>query len=189
MTTKIKKQKAKVSDCCGAQMIGGVQCENCGSNGKFTSNTAIVRKLEAILKAVAPTEKIAVKAPEQTTDERFIDCGDGTIKDTKTGLMWVKEGSKDEMKWDDANNYCKGSELGGYSDWRLPTRLELESILDLEKYDPAINPIFKCESAGYWTSTIYASSAALAWVVNFYYGSVSYSNRYYAYYVRPVRQY
>jgi hypothetical protein len=199
-TKKVKKQKAKLSECCGARMLGGVQCENCGSNGKFTSYTAIIRKLEAILNAglVKPIEKIAVKASEQAPGERFVDNGDGTISDTqkitlpsgkKVRLMWQKEGSANRMEHKDTEEYCKNSEVGGYKDWRMPTVEELESIIDRTKRNPAINPLFKCESASYWSSSIYANGTAVAWYVNFSVGNVSYNGRYGAYYVRPVRQY
>lgn len=195
---KTKEQKAKLSECCGARMLGGVQCENCGSNGKFTSDTAIVRKLEDILKAINPTEKIAVKAPEQATGERFVDNGDGTISDTqeitlpsgkKVRLMWQKEGSANRMEHKDTEEYCKNSNVGGYKDWKMPIVEELESIIDRTKRSPAINPLFKCESASYWSSSPVAGGTDLAWFVDFLDGSVYVDNRLYDFYVRPVRQY
>ncbi len=188
--TKVKKQK--LSECCGGRMIGGVQCEVCGSNGKFSTGTAIVKRLDAIIKLLKPEIKGTAKAPEQATGERFIDCGDGTIKDTKTRIMWQKEGSTERMKWADTEAYCKNSNVGGYDDWRMPEVEELSSLVDYTRREPAINPLFKCESAGYWSKTKYVSAAVpddYAWVVSFYNGDVSSNFRYYAYYVRPCRQY
>jgi Arc/MetJ-type ribon-helix-helix transcriptional regulator len=66
----------------------------------------------------------------------------------------------------------------------------MESILDLTKHDPAIDPIFKCESAGYWSSTPYAAYPDDgAWGVYFGGGGVSGSYRGNGCYVRPCRQY
>jgi hypothetical protein len=59
--------------------------------------------------------------------------------------------------------------------WRLPTRFELESILDLTRSDPAADTVRfpDTESDWYWTSTPYASSSDYAWCVLFGNGFVS----------------
>lgn len=150
------------------------------------------KKLDKIINLLSPNvakDKNDSIAKEAIVNERFVECTDGTIKDLKTGLMWQREGSKERMNWDDANKYCKSSEVGSYKDWRLPTKEELESILDLNKKDPAINPIFKCESAGYWSSTTYADYTDFAWFVYFFDGFVYIGNKGNYYFVRPVRQY
>ncbi|MBW2276802.1 MAG: DUF1566 domain-containing protein, partial [Deltaproteobacteria bacterium] len=41
--------------------------------------------------------------------------------------------------WSEAAPYCEGLSWGGHSDWRLPDRWELESIVDLGTFDPAID--------------------------------------------------
>jgi hypothetical protein len=187
---KTKIKKVKLSECCNAPMLGGVQCEVCGSNGKFSTGTAIVKRLDKIIKLLVSTEiKTTAKGTDQPTGERFIDNGDGTISDTKTRLMWQKQGSTERLTYAKAEEFVVELNREEWNDWRIPTREELESILDLTKHDPAIDPMFKCESAGYWSSTPVAYYAANAWVVLFYFGVVSYNGRYGAYYVRPVRQY
>ena len=74
--------------------------------------------------------------------------------------------------------------------WRLPTRMELESILDLTRHDPAIDtarfPYTK--SVWYWTSTPCAWDASCAWIVSFSDGCAgSYSHRDLSACVRAVR--
>jgi hypothetical protein len=53
--------------------------------------------------------------------------------------------------------------------WRLPTRMELESILDLTRHDPAIDTARfpDTKSGWYWTSTPCAWSSDYAWIVSF----------------------
>jgi len=195
MATKTKVKKQKLSECCKAPMIKGVQCENCGSNGKFTSNTAIVRKLDALIDLITfakkHTEKEDNLIPKKAlVDDRFVEATDGTIKDTKTRLMWQKEGSKERLTYAQAEEFVAELNKEQYSDWRIPTREELESILDLSKHEPAINPVFKCESAGYWSSTPYAAFPGdFAWLVYFLDGYVVNGLRGVGYYVRPCRQY
>ena len=46
--------------------------------------------------------------------------------------MWALATNGENLAWDDANEYCETLELAGFSDWRLPTLAELETL-----YDPA----------------------------------------------------
>lgn len=128
----------------------------------------------------------------------YVDNGDGTITDTRTGLTWEKK-SRDlsvhevgnPLTWDMALSSFTatlnaGSGFAGHTDWRLPNRFELESLLDLGRSDPAINPIFNsgcvadctvttcsCTFSGeYWTSTSYEPFPTEAWCVDFEDGSV-----------------
>jgi hypothetical protein len=39
-----------------------------------------------------------------------------------------------KVKWEQAKNYCDELELGGYSDWKLPTHKELEKITSVDIY-------------------------------------------------------
>lgn len=64
------------------------------------------------------------------------------VIDDVTGLMWSRTGSPidEELSFDGAVSYCAESEAGGYCDWRLPTRIELVSLVDFTRAAPAINP-------------------------------------------------
>ena len=170
-------------------MIGGVQCEVCGSNGKFTTGTAIVKRLDTIIKLLGPEIKGVTKASEGASDERFIDNGDGTISDTKTRLMWRKDGSKERLTYAQAEEFIAELNREEWTDWRLPTIEELFSLVDFTKREPAVNPMFECEKASYWSSTPVAGYSNLAWIVYFYDGNVNNNNRSNRYFVRPCRQY
>jgi len=121
----------------------------------------------------------------------YFDNGNGTISD-KNGLMWQKEDEEDdntERRWDDAISYCKGLSLGGYSDWRLPNREELKSIIDETRKKPTINTTYfpNTKSSHYWSSTTDAGRTTGAWSVDFYGGSVYDGHKSNNYYVRCVR--
>jgi hypothetical protein len=52
-----------------------------------------------------------------------------TVTHTTTGLMWHRSASANlAMDWGTALQYCEASELGGYTDWRLPTLREYVSV-------------------------------------------------------------
>ena len=108
------------------------------------------------------------------TKARYENLGDGTAIDHTTGLMWtVDDISSDRLNWNDADNAAKAVMLGGFDDWRLPTRQELLTLVDDTRVNPAIDTAFfpTCKSDWYWSSTPWAGSPASdAWIVGFYNG-------------------
>ncbi len=127
--------------------------------------------------------------PETAPDSAFNVHGNGLVTDTRTGLMWRKctEGqSGDECSgksvtsytWKEALQHVKtvnSNSADAYSDWRLPNKKELESIIANNCVFPSINVnIFSMFGAGdaYWSSTSYAGSADSAWLVSFWYGKM-----------------
>jgi hypothetical protein len=57
-----------------------------------------------------------------------------------TGLMWQRNGLGNPTSLAGAKQGCDRLTLAGYDDWRLPSRIELVSILDLGRIQPAIGP-------------------------------------------------
>ena len=93
------------------------------------------------------------------------------------------------MTWQEAMDYCKTLELDGHSDWRLPSKTELLSIVDSTRRCPAINVYIFPDtvSSNYWSSTTYAYGADGAWRVHFGYGDDDGYFKSSSYYVRAVR--
>lgn len=91
--------------------------------------------------------------------------------------------------FDDAVAYGEGCELYG-GGWQLASRQEEELILDLERYEPAVDPAFfpTIRSAWYWTRTPAAwSPGSSAWIVNFVVGHADVIRRDYGYRVLLAR--
>jgi hypothetical protein len=105
----------------------------------------------------------------------YVNNGNGTVTDTATGLVWQQE-TPDSKTWEQALSYCETLSLAGYTDWRLPTNKELQSLVDYSRYNPAIDTTYfpDAVSSFYWSSTsLYCSSTYpnfTAWGVDFYYG-------------------
>lgn len=76
----------------------------------------------------------------------FTDNGDGTVTDNVTALMWQQSPDvdgdgdidvADKMSYDEAVAGAGELDLGGYTDWRLPTIKELYSLIDFRGTDPS----------------------------------------------------
>jgi hypothetical protein len=95
------------------------------------------------------------------------------VLDGVTGLMWQRKVPDGDYTQLQASAYCtttvKG--LGGFSDWRLPSPLELGSLVDTSSSD-AINQAFlsvpaSSASSIFWTDTPVVGNATSHWIVNF----------------------
>lgn len=112
---------------------------------------------------------------DSASSHGLVDNGDGTVTDTKTGLMW-QQGEAGTMTWTVALTYCENLQLANHSDWRLPNRNELQSLVDYSEYYPAINTVAfpGAMSSYYWSSTSWARFSGCAWFVHFAPGYVGY---------------
>jgi len=130
----------------------------------------------------------------------FTDNGDQTITDNNTSLIWMKcsygqsgdtcSGSASTKNWQSAIDYCDSLVFAGYDDWRLPSKKELQSIVDYSILNPSINTDYfpNTIASYYWTSTTYAGNTSRAWGVTFYDGHLySYGSKTSNYYVRCMR--
>jgi len=97
----------------------------------------------------------------------FTDNGDGTVTDNITGLMWQKADGG-EMTADSSVNYVKNLRLAGYSDWRLPTCVELFSINNYDNINPALNitAFTKTLAEYWWTGAARVDDNTKVWAVN-----------------------
>ncbi len=130
-------------------------------------------------------------------DPRFTDNEDETVTDNLTGLMWVKAphsltGNSGSQSWDDAIDFCNDLTFAEHSDWRLPNRFELESLLDLSQalgpLLPSEHPFTGIQSDFYWSSSTWASNPDWnAWDVGLNDGRVNYFSKSDTSRVWPVR--
>lgn len=110
-----------------------------------------------------------------------------TWYDDQTGLEWQMV-SPGEMSWSHAREYAAGLSLDGKLDWRLPSLMELESLLDRSRYRPEMREEVPFrDHRSYWSSTTFAQDTRTAWIVMF---DGAYVLSYYKknlYFVRCVR--
>jgi Protein of unknown function (DUF1566) len=94
-----------------------------------------------------------------------------------------------KLNWQDAVDFCRNLEFAGHSDWRLPTRTELESLIDISQHHPALpegHPLLNTHANVYWSSSSYAGNPIYAWVVYMDVGYVDINDKTDTVYVWPV---
>jgi hypothetical protein len=71
-------------------------------------------------------------------EKRYVDCGNGTVTDTVTGLIWLKQADcLSSANWEAAkkavaglkNGDCMLKDGSSPGDWRLPTNVEWEATM------------------------------------------------------------
>jgi hypothetical protein len=122
---------------------------------------------------------------------RYVNCGNGTVTDTATGLIWLQDaGCLGSLSWAEANQAAAALENGQCGltdhskpgDWRLPSNAEWMAMVDAAKNHPLLhctNPALTDDSGsacfdggggssfvnvaldGYWSSTTSSQSGGL----------------------------
>jgi len=114
-----------------------VPCQaDLNSDGKVDSKDRKILKAEFFREDCS-----SIVEEDSSLTTRFKDNKDGTITDSKTGLMWTKDANLpgDTMLFHQALKYIEEMNEGkhpnfGYTDWRLSNLRELRSLLDYTNY-------------------------------------------------------
>jgi len=119
-------------------------------------------------------------------DPRFTDHGNGTVTDNLTGLMWTKDANllatrnpefdndglsgDGAVTWQHALDYVaklNAENYLGQTDWRLPNRKELRSVIDASHFNPPLptgHPFTNVTN--FWSSTTFTTYPALALILS-----------------------
>jgi len=99
------------------------------------------------------------------------------VRDQVSGLTWERNPPTTGINHADATAYCNGLSLDGFSDWRLPTLLEMVSLIDPGRTVPGFTtsafPGIP-QNTTYWMSTPKFGSATQAYVMGTNYPVTSY---------------
>ena len=144
--------------------------------------------------------------PRNTTGQgtsRFLNNGDGTVTDHELGIMWKADDSYLDLdkwvSWTEAKAYLddlKKRRFAGYTDWRMPTRKEAQSIYDPSRpvTDKYGDVVYLAEGfppgAGLttWTKTLSKSDKSVVMRFHYYNGDFKWHKMgLRSHGVRPVR--
>jgi len=107
-----------------------------------TGQTTCYDLVGNVISCPAPGQPLAQDGSYNMNPLSYTDNGNGTVTDNNTGLMWQKEDDGAAYNWYQASgtfdatynpssqSVCGSLTLGGYSDWRLPAKKELMTIVN-----------------------------------------------------------
>ena len=95
------------------------------------------------------------------------DFSGAAVRDNNTGLVWEKLPSG-STNWSDARLKCVEKNVGGTRGWRLPSVVELASLIDTSPGAPLVPGVFEgVPSVSYWSATTNATSTNTILTVDF----------------------
>lgn len=145
---------------------------------------------------------------------RFTNNSDGTVTDNLTGLVWLQNANcaaaarswtqaladVNQLKTDGTMNSTDCGDTSNSTDWRLPNRRELESLIAIAYISPALSdavgtgqwtaddPFSGVQpTSSYWSSSISAGNVEDAWIVHFTNGLIEPASKTDPHLVWPVR--
>jgi hypothetical protein len=127
--------------------------------------------------------------PDAPSSGQYV-VGNGTVVDSSTGLEWEQDVVDSRDTKAGAFAHCASLSLGGFAvgSWRLPSYIELMSIVSLGSDNPAIDATSfpSTPTVGFWSSSTYATLSGNSWVVFFSDGTPGHAAETFNYAVRCV---
>jgi hypothetical protein len=169
-------------------------------DGRLPSETADARTADALIADVSSTDATTNEPDVNTTDfdprwTRWAVSGsfpsdqttaqENSVLDRKTGLMW-QQSATEIVTWENAMGVCSSLRLRGFSDWRVPTRIELLSLVNYY-FSAATSADIMPRVADTWTASSFAGDPTRAWYVNFGSGATLDKEKNVAQHIRCVR--
>ena len=156
-------------------------CQNAGNTEKICNAWVLVAAQMAIKQfepAVAQEPGPPAAGSEAPQEQTPVPVGVVVAwTDPITGLMWTKKDNGIDVTWQEATNYCRNLQLGGQSDWRLPTINELQVIYEFsvkahgqssggQAVPWRVKGNLQLSAWGEWSSSL-GSASGQAWVFGF----------------------
>lgn len=184
------------------------------STPPVVAQTPVVPRVESEPQAVAKGDVVAVETSSgnnytgsednpllknaSSVTIRLTDNGNGTVTDKLTGLVWLKSPACFKpQSWDNAilavsklaSGVCGLKDGSTPGQWRLPTVLELRSLVETDSPLKLVKePFPEVKLEKYWTANTFAGNPKNAWYVYTYQGSEDHDGRENDFNVWPVRK-
>lgn len=126
------------------------------------------------------TQRWDINNPSTSRFTVLAEFNNAAVRDNNTGLVWEQSPlpSSPGPTWNDARLQCIDRNVGGTRGWRLPSVVELASVIDPSLPAPYIPPVFTgVQLTPYWSATANAVGSSTALNVNFDDGHVGMSSK------------
>jgi hypothetical protein len=156
--------------------------------------------MKVLIAAIVLTLWGSTIASADPAEARFEVVDDGAVVlDHQTGLYWARcavgqklldnhcSGLANRYTWDQA--IALDSNVAGSGDWRLPTVEELQTIVEYQVFNPAVNSnaFPNTPPSAFWSSSEAAYDAFYAWTIHFANGFSNWRHKRQRFEVRLVR--
>lgn len=98
----------------------------------------------------------------------YTDNGDGTVTDNNTGLTWQQTPDRSGLTWANATTYCTNLRTGDHTDWRLPSRREIATLVSFNRDSPSLAYLLEMPNMeeSFWTATTYVVDTTQAYALS-----------------------
>lgn len=161
----------------GAGKSWVVDFGNAGAAGFFSTGGAELRRARWVSGTSALDDPASSAYSKTDVDPNYV------IIDTRRELMWLVPKALSQGTWADAVasvTAVNTAAPGGYGDWRLPNRSELDALVNRSRSRPAMDPVVASAipsasdaSVVYWSASTSVQNPLSAWVVDFSFGDIS----------------
>ena len=128
------------------------ECDEAAANGQSSGCSSSCLDLE---RARWPMGDIVIWQPSAMNE---------ALTDHRTGLSWLLAENEAPLSQAAAKSHCHQTQTGGHSDWRLPTAIELSTLIHPIRHGQAFP---NGQAAAYWSSTPNAANNDQTWTVDF----------------------
>lgn len=151
-----------------------------GEIGAFSKYMTRMPKTTYYVRAYAKTVSSTVYGNEKSVSSEWVEIPSAGIA--------VQRQDLGRGTWRTAKVMCETSSLGGFTDWRLPTKEELMALYNNREFIGGFETSgSSAESVSYWSSTPSDSYETHYYYVNFYNGSLGSCGLNYTLNIRAVR--
>jgi hypothetical protein len=148
----------------GGSAIGGLPAGGEGSGGAAAAGAATGGSTGECQESSCGSHKWACwRMPNPASSpapvpnhQSYTDLGNGAVRDEITCLVWEQANPENVGDWQANFDRCAGlasSGYAGFDDWRLPTRVEMASIVDVTRGKTGYPEIFRVTSGYYATGS------------------------------------
>ena len=176
-----------------ANFGGGITSAQAHDHAYKNPFKQIMTKLDEILKKLnggsAPASAGGAGNQPLPRFTVLADYNNAAVRDNSTGLVWEQTPLATTLDWSSARIHCVNKSVGGMRGWRLPSVVELTSVIDLSVSGQYIPGVFTgIQPNSYWSATSYESNTNVSkWNMNFMDGTAGTGNKANANYVWCVR--
>ncbi len=110
------------------------------------------------------------------------------VQDSQRGLLWHRT-VECELSYQEAQQFCQSSAVGGIQTWRLPSPHELHNLIDEGRSEPACDAdVWGTPSGLFWTSQPNVAHPTYTWTVDFDLGRLNHATQTEAHCLRCVAE-